>query len=126
MRQAIHFRRASCSGRGWRQIRLTAVRIDVEYEVARDRLFRNIERKGAAAAHPELGHSVHVEVDGLEPGRDCWFRFRAGDETSQTGRARTARTAARTESVSLSIAATSHTRSSTTGTGTPSTSRTRT
>ena len=47
-------------------------------------------QKGTALARPELGHSVHVEVAGLEPAREYWYRFRAGDEVSQIGRTRTA------------------------------------
>jgi alkaline phosphatase D len=31
-----------------------------------------------------------VEVAGLEPGREYWYRFRAGNEISQTGRTKTA------------------------------------
>ena len=50
----------------------------------------NIAQKGIALARPELGHSVHVEVAGLEPGREYWYRFRAGDEVSQIGRTKTA------------------------------------
>ena len=33
---------------------------------------------------------MHVEVDGLEPGRWYWYRFRAGSEVSPIGRTRTA------------------------------------
>ncbi len=65
-------------------------RVDVEWQLARDRLFRTIERTGTATAFPELGHSVHVDVNGLDPGREYWYRFRAGDEISQTGLTRTA------------------------------------
>jgi alkaline phosphatase D len=64
--------------------------VSVDWEVARDVRFSSIAQKGTAIARPELGHSVHVEVSGLEPARDYWYRFRAGDETSQTGRTRTA------------------------------------
>ena len=45
--------------------------------------------KGAAIAHPELGHAVHVEVGGLEPARDYFYQFRIGAERSQVGRTRT-------------------------------------
>jgi alkaline phosphatase D len=65
-------------------------RLEIGWEVARDTAFRTIDRKGTAIARPELGHSVHVEVDGLEPGRDYWYRFRAGSEISPVGRTRTA------------------------------------
>ena len=65
-------------------------RVDVVWEIARDEFFRTIVSSGTATAHPELGHSVHVEVQGLEPARDYWYRFRAGREASPTGRTRTA------------------------------------
>jgi alkaline phosphatase D len=64
--------------------------VDVNWEIARDPRFQNIAQKGVALARPELGHSVHVEVAGLEPGREYWYRFRAGDEVSRTGRTKTA------------------------------------
>jgi len=64
--------------------------VGVEWEVARDPRFTSIAQKGIALARPELGHSVHVEVAGLEPARDYWYRFRAGDEISRIGRTRTA------------------------------------
>ena len=44
----------------------------------------------SSAAPPELGHSVHVEVDGLRPARTYWYRFLAGGQASATGRTRTA------------------------------------
>ena len=46
--------------------------------------------KGRVSALPDLGHSVHVELAGLSPGRPYWYRFRAGDAESPVGRARTA------------------------------------
>jgi alkaline phosphatase D len=64
--------------------------VEVQWEIAADSRFRAVTQKGTAIARPELGHSVHVEVAGLEPGREYWYRFRAGDEASQTGRTKTA------------------------------------
>ncbi|PSK96798.1 alkaline phosphatase D [Murinocardiopsis flavida] len=64
--------------------------VTVEYEVAADRRFTKIVRRGRAVASAELGHSVHPEVKGLEPGRDYYYRFRAGREISPVGRTRTA------------------------------------
>ena len=64
--------------------------VDVGWEIARDAAFRTIVQTGTTLARPELGHSVHVEVAGLEPGREYWYRFHAGDEVSQTGRTKTA------------------------------------
>lgn len=69
---------------------MPTVPFEVAWEVGRDPAFRTIAQKGTALARPELGHSVHVEVAGLEPGREYWYRFRSGGESSQTGRAVTA------------------------------------
>jgi len=69
---------------------MPAARIEVGWEIARDNAFRTIDRKGVTVARPELGHSVHVEVDGLEPDREYWYRFRAGSEISHVGRTKTA------------------------------------
>jgi alkaline phosphatase D len=64
--------------------------VEVGWELGSDSAFRAIAKKGVAMARPELGHSVHVEVEGLEPGREYWYRFRAGAEISQVGRTVTA------------------------------------
>ncbi|MCC7010457.1 MAG: alkaline phosphatase D family protein [Acidobacteria bacterium] len=64
--------------------------VEVGWEMARDAAFASIVQKGAAVARPELGHAVHVEVDGLDPGRDYFYRFRVGRELSVTGRTKTA------------------------------------
>jgi alkaline phosphatase D len=63
--------------------------VAVEWEVGDAPNMRNIVAKGTAIAPPELGHAVHVEVNGLQPGRDYWYRFTAGRERSLLGRART-------------------------------------
>lgn len=62
----------------------------VKWEVATDRGFASVARSGEAVARPELGHAVHVEVEGLEPGREYFYRFTAGRERTATGRAVTA------------------------------------
>src|SRR5262245_8648610 len=49
---------------------MPAANVEVGWEIAADRTFRTIVRSGRAVARPELGHSVHVEADGLQPGRD--------------------------------------------------------
>jgi alkaline phosphatase D len=64
--------------------------VEVSWEIAAERRFRTIVQKGSALARPELGHSVHVEVTGLEPGRQYFYRFRAGRELSPTGAVKTA------------------------------------
>ncbi len=64
--------------------------VPVRWEVATDPGFRTVVQKGEAVARPELGHAVHVEVAGLEPGRPHWYRFTSGRERSPVGRALTA------------------------------------
>lgn len=62
----------------------------VRVEVAHDEDFRHVVHDSYVTAPPELAHSVHVDVDGLEPGRWYFYRFHAGDATSGVGRTRTA------------------------------------
>lgn len=64
--------------------------IDVDWEVAEDERFAKIIRRGTQRAVPELGHSVHVELAGLQPGREYFYRFRCGTHHSRSGRTRTA------------------------------------
>jgi alkaline phosphatase D len=61
----------------------------VNWEVATNAGFGTVVRSGEAIARPELGHAVHVEVSGLEPGRPYFYRFTAGRERSGVGRAKT-------------------------------------
>ena len=68
---------------------LDAENVEVAWEVADDEAMRNVVSRGTTSATPQLGHSVHVEVDGLEPDRWYWYRFRAGDAESPIGRTRT-------------------------------------
>ncbi|MBW5425608.1 alkaline phosphatase [Streptomyces sp. BG9H] len=65
-------------------------RVSVHWELAHDPRFRRVARRGVTTAHPEYNHTVHVEVDHLDAGRRYYFRFRAGQWTSATGRTRTA------------------------------------
>ncbi|GAA2947711.1 MULTISPECIES: alkaline phosphatase D family protein [Streptomyces] len=81
---------------------LPARRVRVGWEIARDEGFRRLVRRGTATAHPEFGHSVHVDAQGLDPDRVFYYRFRAGSWTSPTGRTRTAPPpGARTSSLTL-------------------------
>ncbi|MES1985176.1 MAG: alkaline phosphatase D family protein [Pseudomonadota bacterium] len=63
--------------------------VDVDWEVASDIAMKTIVAKGTATARPELAHSVHVEVVGLQPARPYWYRFRIGRERSMRGKAMT-------------------------------------
>ncbi len=64
--------------------------VTVTWEVAEDEAMRRVVRQGTETATPELAHSVHAEVAGLEPGRTYWYRFTVGDAQSPIGRTRTA------------------------------------
>lgn len=68
---------------------MDGVRTIVSWEVAEDDSFAHVVRRGRATAAPELGFSVHVDVDGLSPDRWYWYRFRTGDAVSPAGRMRT-------------------------------------
>jgi alkaline phosphatase D len=64
--------------------------VEVRWELAHDEQFRRIAQAGTAPADARLAHSVHVEVQGLEPARWYWYRFMAGGAVSPVGRTRTA------------------------------------
>ncbi|MGI5454278.1 alkaline phosphatase D family protein [Streptomyces sp. CA-249302] len=85
---------------------LPAERVDVDWEISQDETFAVLAAKGTATAHPEFHHTVHVEAEGLEPGRVYHYRFRTGTWLSETGRTRTA-PAADAATTALSFAAVS-------------------
>jgi len=64
--------------------------VEVRWEVASDENFANIVQTGTAVAERDFGHSVHVEVGGLEPGWHYWYRFKAGSDISPAGHTKTA------------------------------------
>jgi alkaline phosphatase D len=68
---------------------MSVLPVEVGWEIADDPGMKQVVRSGTAIARMEVGHSVHVEVDGLEPGRDYFYRFRAGGAESPIGRSRT-------------------------------------
>jgi alkaline phosphatase D len=61
----------------------------VEWQVAADERFAQVVRQGSSLAHPELGHALHVELEGLAPARPYWYRFSVGGHASPVGRTRT-------------------------------------
>src|SRR2546430_1703983 len=63
--------------------------VDVAWQIARDDAMKDVARSGTAKALPDLAHSVHVEVTGLESDRPYWYRFRAAGAESPVGRTRT-------------------------------------
>ncbi|MPZ65869.1 MAG: alkaline phosphatase [Pseudonocardiaceae bacterium] len=63
--------------------------VEVEWELAADERFARVERRGRVTAVPESAHSVHVELAGLRPGAEYFYRFRADGNLSPVGRTRT-------------------------------------
>ena len=65
-------------------------KVPVQWQIATDEGFSNVVREGMEFARPELAHSVHVEVGGLNPASEYFYRFKAGPERSPVGRTKTA------------------------------------
>ena len=63
--------------------------VEVRWEIAKDEALGDIVDSGSVLATPQLGHSVHVEVESLEPDRWYWYRFTCGEASSPVGRTRT-------------------------------------
>ena len=63
--------------------------VEVAYDVATDDAFTNLVASGVVTTTAALAHSVHVDITGLTA--DTWYhyRFRAGTQSSPTGRTRT-------------------------------------
>ncbi len=64
--------------------------LEIRWEIAANESFSQIVRTGTIASSPELGHSAHAEVRGLEPDSEYYFRWHIGDATSPIGRTKTA------------------------------------
>jgi alkaline phosphatase D len=64
--------------------------VQVRWQVAEDEQMSKVVAKGTAVATPELAHSVHVEVEGLQPNRWYFYQFAGANELSPVARVRTA------------------------------------
>ncbi|USK36784.1 alkaline phosphatase D family protein (plasmid) [Bacillus sp. F19] len=62
----------------------------VQWEVSLDANFINVVKRGTELSKPQLAHSVHVEVDGLEPATWYYYRFKSQSDFSSVGRTKTA------------------------------------
>ncbi len=56
--------------------------VAVDWEVAEDAGMRTVVARGVEHARIESAHSVHVELRGLRPGREYFYRFRTGRHVS--------------------------------------------
>lgn len=64
-------------------------RISVRCEIADDEGFKAIRQTIAFETSTDVGHSAHLDVDGLEPGRTYYYRFLCEDAVSPVGRTHT-------------------------------------
>jgi len=64
--------------------------VTVQWQIAADEAMKQVVKVGTTMAVPELAHSVHVDVQGLDPARWYWYQFKVGSEVSPVGRTRTA------------------------------------
>ncbi len=63
--------------------------VPLTWQVSETPDFTRILLTGQTSAGPVHDHTVKVDVGGLKPGRDYWYRFLAGAKTSPIGRAKT-------------------------------------
>src|SRR5690348_738296 len=65
-------------------------KLPVDWEVATDPGMHHVVRRGSAWALPQLAHSVHVQLRGLRPDHDYFYRFRYRQDVTEVGHTRTA------------------------------------
>lgn len=88
---------------------MPAENIEVRWQMAEDEKMTKVVAHGTAVATPDLAHSIHVEVDGLRPGRWYFYQFAGMNELSPVGRTRTAPAAADTpERLRMAFASCQH------------------
>lgn len=63
--------------------------VPVRWRVATDAAMTRIVKRGEVMATERFGHSVHIEVAGLEAGRPYWYQFEGLGAQSPVGQART-------------------------------------
>ncbi|MDW3220734.1 MAG: alkaline phosphatase D family protein [Acidimicrobiales bacterium] len=68
---------------------MTPEAVTIGWQVGADENMSDIVASGNAVADPAFGHSVHIELAGLEPARTYWYRFFVGDWETETARTRT-------------------------------------
>lgn len=82
--------------------------VTVEWQVGLDQAFSQLAASGSATAVQTSAHTVHVEVAGLQPDREYWYRFRADGHISQVGRARTAPALGSGSALTMAFASCAH------------------
>lgn len=69
---------------------VAAPSVEVTWELATDETMTDVVQQGTYATDAAWAHSVHVEVSGLDPATEYWYRFRTGEFESAVGRTKTA------------------------------------
>ncbi|OZF31590.1 alkaline phosphatase [Rhodococcus sp. 14-2496-1d] len=64
--------------------------VPVRWQISADERFASITREGIELATEFDGWSIHVDVRGLEPAREYFYRFLVGPHASPVGRTKTA------------------------------------
>ncbi len=64
--------------------------VEVNWEIAEDEAFENIVKSGTSSTDSANFHSLTLPVEGLKPNSYYFYRFKALDATSITGRTKTA------------------------------------
>ena len=82
--------------------------LEIQYEIADDPNFTKVVQSGVTRAEARFAHSVHLEVRGLPPGREFFYRFRAGDFRSPVGRTWTAPIGERRTPLAIAVASCQH------------------
>lgn len=63
--------------------------VELRYRVSDEPTMRKTIQQGTVQTSEAKGHSVHVQLENLEPGREYWYQFYLGDDDSPIGRTRT-------------------------------------
>lgn len=63
--------------------------VDVEWDISRDIEFNDVAGTGMFTTNGARDYCVKVIADNLNPGQTYFYRFRAGEAVSETGRTRT-------------------------------------
>ena len=63
--------------------------VPVRWELSLDATMSRVVRRGEVMATPTLAHSAHIEIEGLKPGCEYFYRFFASTHESRIGRTKT-------------------------------------
>ncbi|MGM8936701.1 alkaline phosphatase D family protein [Pseudomonas neustonica] len=66
-----------------------AENVEVSWEVASDAAFTQLLHNGSASTGPERDYTLKVDVQNLLPGETYFYRFKAGNTVSATGKMKT-------------------------------------